>query len=389
MNITFIGCPFQTTYGTYIRDLGAALSAGGTNRVSWVGTKCGCGDAHERERHFIEGERRYFELPVIGDYRSSKLWKRRIRFAVKHVFDDMRAGRFESLSAPDSDVAHFQQTLAAFGSDVVFRWLRRRGTSRKVVTVHELDAQQVADPSTNRAYNLADAVLVHDRTLGLRLIQTGVDAHRVHHVCYGVRLPPEPPAPRSQRRHIVFYAGHRPMSGKGMDVVFAAFASLRRELGDAAPRLLVHGHYGLDTPAGGEQLASELGIADAVTWCNEVPQGEMQALYAQALLCVLPYTGSFAGLPCALAAANGVPVIGTDVAGMPEHLGTRYERVPAGDSDELFRRMRGLLEDEQAWNSMSSSLFLHAEHALGWGVIAERTQAVYEGRVASDFAAPH
>lgn len=389
MNITFIGCPFQTSYGAYIRDLGSALAVGGANRVQWVGTKCGCGDSQERSRHFIDAERSYFELPVIGDYRSSNPWKRRIRFAVKHAFDDMRAGRFESLSAPDSDVAHFQQTLAAFGSDVAFRWLRRQGTKRKVVTVHELDAQQVADPTLNRAYNLAAAVLVHDRTLGRRLIETGVDAHRVHHVRYGARLPPGRPESRSERRYIVFYAGHRPMAGKGMDTVFAAFALLRKEMGDAAPRLCVHGHYGLDTPAAGERLAEELGVADAVIWRNEISQEEMQAMYAQALLCVLPYTGSFAGLPCALAAGNGVPLIGTEVAGIPEHLGTLYERVPAGDSEGLYRRMRGLLESAQAWDSMSAALYSHAVRELAWGVIATRTQAIYEGKALSDFATTH
>lgn len=386
MNITFIGCPFQTSYGSYIRDLSAALATGGANHIQWVAAKCGCGDAHERSRDFIDAQRKYFELPVIGDYRSSNPWKRKIRFAVKHAFDDMRAGRFESLSESGSDVVHFQQTLAAFGSDVVFRWLKRQGASRKVVTVHELDAQQVAEPAANRAYNLAAAVLVHDRRLGQRLIETGVDPGRVHQVRYGVRIPATAPRPRDERRQIVFYAGHRPMSGKGLDIVFAAFARLREKLGSAAPRLVVHGHYGLDTPVAGEQLAETMGIADAVIWRNEMPQEAMQDLYAQALVCVLPYTGSFAGLPCALAAANGVPVIGTDVAGIPEHLGALYEQVPAGDSQELFAHMLRLLEDPHAWDAMSTSLRSHAVRELGWNVIGARTQAIYEGRVRSDFA---
>lgn len=377
MKVTFIGCPFQTSYGAYIRDLGAALTQEVDAQVRWVATKCGCGDPEERYRRFIVQDCEYFELPVISDYRSTSPLRRRLRFAVKHVFDDMRAARYESLAKDKPDVVHFQQTLAAFGSDVVFRWLKRRASARKVVTVHELDAQQQADPAANRGYNLAHAVLVHDGLLGRRLVETGVDAHRVHQICHGVRVDAQAPVPRDQRNDIVFYAGHKPMSGKGIDILFPAYASLQRELGDGAPRLLVHGHYGNAAPREGIELAARHGIGDAVVWLNQITLEDMHALYDRALLCVLPYSGSFAGLPCAVAAAHGVAVIGTDVAGIPEHLGEHYACVAVGDGEALQQHMRRLVLDQAQWSDLSVGVHAHAARALDWSVVARRTHGIY------------
>lgn len=378
MNVTFIGCPFQTSYGAYIRDLGEALERVGGSKVAWVASKCGCGDPEERHRRFITQDCRYFELPVLSDYRSQSRLRQRARFAIKHVFDDLRATRYERLARDGSDVVHFQQTLAAYGSDVVFRWLKRRGTARKVVTVHELDAQQVHDPSLNLAYNLADMVLVHDGALGRRLIETGVEPQRVQQVCHGVRVGSNPPSGFGQRRDIVFYAGHKPMSGKGIDTLIPAYAQLRQEMGDAAPRLLIHGHYGSQAPQAGVELVARHGVESGVVWLNQISLEEMHVLYAGALLCVLPFAGSFAGLPCGVAAASGVPVVGTALAGIPEHLGEHYACVRPGDLPGLHETMRSLLSDSRRWSALSAQAHGWAAAQLDWSVVARRTLELYE-----------
>ncbi len=376
MNITFIGCPFQTSYGDYIQDLGQALKKQGARKVQWIGSKCGCGDREEQIRNFITRDCDYFELPVISHYVSTRPMRRRVKFAIKHVFDDMRARKFEALTDGEADAVHFQQTLGAFGSDAVFRWLKIRSHARKVVTVHELDAPQLAFTQGNRLYNLAHAVLVHDHKMGERLVELGVEPQRIHPICHGARISDTPPKPRAQRRDIMMFAGHTAMRSKGVDTAIAAYAALKRELGDEAPRLLIHGYF-LDTPPEGLELARIHGVQDSVIWLNCIDIGELYKVYAQALLCILPYTGSFAGLACSVAAAQGVPVVGTDIAGIPEHLGDDYTRVAQQNPEELCAGMLGLVRDEAAWNAMSSRAYARAKRELDWNEVARRTLAVY------------
>ncbi len=70
-----------------------------------------------------------------------------------------------------------------------------------------------------------------------------------------------------------------------------------------------------------KELASQLGLENDITWLNQIPMPEVFRQYRSSLLCVLPFTGSFAGLAAATAAAVATPVIATKNAGIPEHLG--------------------------------------------------------------------
>lgn len=377
MDVSLIGCPFQTSYGSYIQRLGQAL--GRELSVQWVGSNCGCGDPVERERRFIDGVDRYFEWPVIEDFRSADPLRRKLRFAVRHAVNAVRARKFDAQVAPGTAIEHFQQTLHAYGSDVVFQWLAQPGMARRVVTVHELDAEQLERPAMNLHYNQADALLVHDSALGLRLQGLGVQAQRIHLVRHGALVPEAPPRGLAERRDIVFYAGHKPMQGKGLEPVLRAHAALCRGAapGDA-PRLLVHGHYGTQEPPQALELAGRLGVPSHVEWLNQISIEDMEALYARAWVCVLPYSGSFAGLPAATAAAHGLPVIGTRLAGLPEHLGEHMFTVPADDADALLHALQRLRDEPARWLELSRGAREHARRELAWPVVAARTRQVYE-----------
>ena len=57
--------------------------------------------------------------------------------------------------------------------------------------------------------------------------------------------------------------------------------------------------------------------------------------YQSSLLCVLPFTGSFAGLAAATAAAVGLPVIATKNAGIPEHIGENGIWIDNDNAEEI------------------------------------------------------
>lgn len=385
MKIALIGCPFQTSYGYYIQRLGDALRA--KAQVQWVAANCGCGDPVERERRFVTRDCTYFEWPVIESYRSSHPLRRKARFFVLHAYNEVRARKFAARVPQDVTVEHFQQTLNGYGADVAFRWLGLRGASRRVVTVHEIDPEQRERPEANLRYNMADAVLVHDHRLGAELVELGVDAQRIHLVLHGAKLPAQRPM-QHERRDIVFYGGHKLLSGKGLDVMLQAFAALRAEhAAPDGPRLLVHGHYGFRTPPQAEQLAREMGVADHVEWLNQIDMDQMEQLYETAWACVLPFSGSFAGLPAATAAARGAPVIGTRLAGIPEHLDRHFLAVEPGDAVGLADALRHLRDNPDAWEELSRGAYEHASRELSWTAVAARTEALY-GQIASAESQP-
>ncbi len=381
MKVAMIGCPFQTSYGYYIQHLGQALA----NRaeVQWIASNCGCGDPVERERKFITDACTYFEWPVIEDYRSADPLKRKARFFVRHAFNAVRARKYEGRVQADTDIEHFQQTLNAYGSDVAFRWLGLRGQSRRAITVHELDGEQLERPQQSRRYNLADAVLVHDRRVGAQLEALGVDPARIHLVRHGAHIPDAEPGPLSQRRNLVFYGGHKPAVGKGLDTLLQAFAILVAAPGsEPAPRLRIHGHYGFRAPPQGMALAERFGVADRVDWLNQISMEEMERLYSESWACILPYSGSFAGLPASTAAAQGLPVIATRRAGIPEHLDHHFLAIEPGDAEGLALSLRRLHDEPGLWERLSHGSREHAQRELAWREVAAVTASVYERMLA-------
>ena len=378
MQMTLICCPFNTSYGAYARSLKSAIERETGDTVQWVGSNCGCGDPIEVGRQFITDQCDYFEMPIPADTRSKSAWKREARSAARTVALYFRAKRYAELSR-GAELVHFQQVLNATGSKAVFRWLKQPSRATRIVTVHELDPEQLGSPEGSEAYNRADALIVHCEAMRQQLIGLNVRPEKVHVVLYGTSIP-EPS--QEKRDGIVFYGGHKLMTGKGLDTVFGAMSAIRQQRPLSVPTLTIHGHYGTATPDAAMQLAEDLGIADKVVWRNQISIEEMVRLYQRSLVCVLPYTGSFAGLPASTAAACELPVVATREAGMPDHLGDSGIWVDMNDADQLASRVLELLDNEGAWRQAAARVRKRAEEALSWDVIAENTLQVYAAAIA-------
>jgi glycosyltransferase involved in cell wall biosynthesis len=378
MRVAMIGCPFRTSYGSYIESLLGALERVAGAQVQWIGSNCGCGDPVERRREFQTRKCTYFEMRQIEAFRSANRWKRMLRLSLRNALYFFRARRYRELTR-DTDVTHLQQTLNAFGSDVVFHWLRARCGSARVVTIHELDAEQTDSPERNRIYNRADAIIVHDDALKEKLVALGVDPGIVHILRHGTDIPSLNPA--SWREGLVFYGGHKLMNGKGLDTVLEAMALLQERLGDATPRLRIHGHYGTATPSAASNLARERGVSERVDWLNQISMEEMHKLYRSSLVCLLPYTGSFAGLPAGVAAASELPVVGTRNAGIPNHLGDCYVWVAENSPGEIAERVFELLQLDDRRQTLGKRIRTRAEEFLDWQVVARKTHDVYRAAI--------
>ena len=374
MKVKIISCWFATSYGAYSDGLRRALERRLGNEVGIIASNCGCGDAMAIKRQFQDRRCDYFEFPHIMYFKSVNPVKYWLRTKARQLIYRERARRYLTRTG-DADVLHFQQTLNAYGSVALFNWLTMPTRAARVVTVHELDPYQLDFPESNFKYNRADRIIVHTNKMKEKLISLGVDGERIDIVEQGVEIPP---VSNETREGIIFYGGHKPQSGKGLDTLFKAMALVKGLLGPNTPVLKIHGHYGEGAPEYGLRIANETGIADNIRWLNQISNEAAISEYQRSLLCVLPYTGSFAGLPAVNAMANGVPVIGTRLAGLPEHLGDAGIWVEANDAEGLAKTIVDLLNDEVRRRDVAAKGRARAEKLLGWDTIAQKTLDSYE-----------
>jgi glycosyltransferase involved in cell wall biosynthesis len=374
MQVTFIACPFTTSYGAASESLKKALEKKLGRSVDWVASNCGCDDEAELGRQFQMQGCKYFDMITISDYQSSKRWKFWLRIKARKLLYYFRAQKYRKLSA-GAEVVNFQQTLHAYGSTVLFHWLNQRSQAARVVTVHELDRHQLENPARNKIYNKADAIIVQQGAMKEQLVGLGVDRNKIEIVLHGTELPAmngnEP------REGIVFYGGHHPLKGKGLHAVFQAMTMLKTRLGPKAPKLKVHGYFGRDDLATVKELAAQAGLADDTSWFMQLPLPEAFRLYHSSLLCVLPYMGSFAGLAAATAAAAELPIVGTRNAGIPEHIGENGLWIDNDNPQQIVAQVETLLGSEELRRDLAARLRKRAEQDLSWDVVADKTLAVY------------
>lgn len=378
MKIKFISCWFATSYGAYTDALRQALERKLGTEVGVISSNCGCGDPVEVKRQFQDKRCDYFESPHVLYFKSSNPVKYWLRNSLRQLSYRQRAKRYMSY-AGDADVLHLQQTLNAYGSVATFNWLRLRADAARVVTVHELDSYQLDFPRSNLNYNRADRIIVHAQEMKDTLTGYGVNPDRIDVIAHGVEVGPLPQTPR---HGIIFYGGHKLHSGKGLDTLFQAMSTVKQRLAEKTPTLTVHGHYGDTTPEFGLQLAKQYGITDNVHWLNQIPLQEAVAVYRKTQLCVLPYTGSFAGFPAVTALANGVPVIATRHAGLPEHLGEAALWIEDNDAETLANTIMDLLHDADERKRLATLGYERANKLLTWDVIADKTLASYQAALA-------
>lgn len=147
-----------------------------------------------------------------------------------------------------------------------------------------------------------------------------------------------PPRECPEQFNLMHISNFRPV--KRVPDVVRVFARVRQQIN---ARLILVG----DGPEAGAamQLASELGVADCVTFTGVV-DGVAQLLQAANVLLLPSETESF-GLVALEAMASGVPVVATAVGGLPEVVehGKTGFLAPVGDVDKMAEYTIRILAD--------------------------------------------
>ena len=229
------------------------------------------------------------------------------------------------------------------------RWIWRRAT--RVVAVCESLGRQAQQTLPGLAYSV---------------IQNGVDLGRFHPRASG-RAAPNP--------RIRCLAVSRLVERKGLDDLIRAFTKLER------------GRYELEIVGGGadEQplraLTADLGLEDLVHFAGPLDRVRTAARYRDADIFTLPSWEEAFGNAFAEALASGLPVVGTNVGGIPELVehGRNGVLVPPRDATTLAAAIRFLGERPRLRAEMGRRNRAHAEANLSWERMTTRYLATYQG----------
>ncbi len=128
-----------------------------------------------------------------------------------------------------------------------------------------------------------------------------------------------------------------------------------------------------------QKLAAELGIAEAVTFTGRVDNESMASLYRSANVMINPSLADNMPISVLEALASGVPVVSTNVGGVPylvDH-GTTALLVPARDAEAMAEAVLALLGDPSLAKRISEA-GIESVQQYTWPNVRDRLLHVYE-----------
>ena len=188
-----------------------------------------------------------------------------------------------------------------------------------------------------------------------RLLAIGFPPERTRTHYIGVDCRRITPRDAAEEQKIILHVA-RLVEVKGTLHLLRAFARLGGEV-----ELVIIGDGPLRQALTAEAVS--LGVAARVRFLGALPQAEVLAWMRKAAMLVLPSvrtgTGRIEGLGMVSleAAATGVPVVGSDIGGIPEAVidGQTGFLVPERDDEGLAARIRSLLDDQALRRRMGAA----------------------------------
>jgi D-inositol-3-phosphate glycosyltransferase len=226
-----------------------------------------------------------------------------------------------------------------------------------------------------------EASLLH-RTYGLSgarltVVPAGVDLDR---------FAPAPDAGRSPGPPRLLFVGRlQPL--KGPDVAIRTLAEVRRTLPDARLRIVGGASGGTDLagPSELEQLAADLGVADAIDLEPALPQAALVERYREADVLLVPSRSETFGLVALEAQACGTPVVAADVSGLEAVVGEGGTLVPGHDPADHAAAVVGYLTDP-ARTAAAAAAGVATARSASWERTVDRLLSVYGEVLATDEA---
>jgi glycosyltransferase involved in cell wall biosynthesis len=298
-----------------------------------------------------------------------------------------------ALRAWQPDVIHFQWTPLPVADRWFLPGLRR--IAPIVCTVHDVKPYNgdptswIQDIGASAILRRFDAVIVHTEQARLRLesrMNIGIVRRIPHGLLHGgeagAEMPRHAAVPDSPVLKILSFGKIKPY--KGLDILIRAL-SLLAPAERSRCRVSLVGEPYMDTGIL-KGLAATLGIADLVEFdFRFVADREVERLFAEASVVVLPYREVSASGVLMTAVAAGCPVIATSVGGFSEILtdGTDALLVPPDDPPALCAALSRLIQDGALRERLSAGIRKLRASTADWVEIGHATHALYEEAIAA------
>ncbi len=178
--------------------------------------------------------------------------------------------------------------------------------------------------------------------------------------------------PTDRPRRLLFVGQLIPL--KGVDVLLHALCQVSKTA--AVELFLVYQNAQLEKHY--RDLARQLGVLDKVHFVGFLGVEELAAMYGNVDVLVLPSYGEC--LPSVITEAFlcGLPVVATNVGGIPDQVGSYGKIVSPGDSGELSTAILATLEEIRYGDARRHDRRAYAEQAFNVANMTERHLELYE-----------
>ena len=226
---------------------------------------------------------------------------------------------------------------------------RVAGRLRHIVTVSRCSAADIATD-----FGVLPGVL--------HVVPNGVDTEL---------FKPLPSVPRKRGQIIATASADAPL--KGLPVLLKAFKKLVEMDPTRQLLLIARPKAGGDT----EALIRRLELVDHIRFVGDASHEEINRLYAESTVAVVPSLYEGFGLPAVEAMAAGIPLVSSDGGALAEVVADGGLVVPAGDSDALAETLECVLNDPNLARALGGQGRQRVERHFCWSVCAQHMVAQY------------
>jgi len=282
------------------------------------------------------------------------------------------------------DILHAHYAIPFGAAALLAKQILRSRDLKVALTLHGTDITLVGNnasfkPVTKMTIESADAVTVVSQFLQEETVRQ-FDVHRELNIIYNFidperhELEPCPCIPqcsKNSQKTIMHISNFRPV--KRIRDVIAVFAKICETVDS---RLILVGD-GPDAIVARE-MGQELGIEDRIKFVGIVDR--VAPLLARADLFLLPSSTESFGLVALEAMASGVPVIASDVGGIPEVVqhGQTGFLAPVGDVDAMAAYAVELLTNEEEHCRFGAAAQERARKCFDYRLIVPQYEQMYE-----------
>ena len=186
---------------------------------------------------------------------------------------------------------------------------------------------------------------------------------------------PLPAVARNPNQIIATASADAPL--KGLSVLLHAFYSLCETWPDLRLVLIARPKPGGAT----ESLINRLGLAERIRFVGNATHEDINRLYAESAVAVVPSLYEGFGLPAVEAMAAGIPLVSSDGGALSEVVSSGGLQVPAGDSAALASALHTVLSCPELARDLGNRGLARAKTHFCWSICARQMVRLYRASI--------